>query len=97
MISETSAAAFASDLSRHNFLTTYLIERVSRDVRGDVVRTKVPDESHHARGVADRDIFRLLQHGVIKSHRLGGAGESLIVAEPRDAHQNVTVIARDKG
>lgn len=80
-----------------NVPMTYLIERVPRDVRGDVVRAEVPDESHDARGVADRDVLRLLEHRVIKGQGLGGTGKSLIVAESRDAHQHVTVIARDEG
>lgn len=47
------------DIYLLQFSIAYLIERVPRDVRSDVVRAKVPDESHHARGVADRDILGL--------------------------------------
>jgi len=75
----------------------YLIERVPRNVGSDVVRAKVPDESHDARGITNRDVLRLPEHGVVKDEVLGGADESLIVVEPGDSHQNVTVIARDEG
>lgn len=59
--------------------------------------TEVPDEPHYTRGIADRDVLGLPQHGVIEDESLGGAGESLIITESGDTHQNVTVVARDEG
>lgn len=64
----------------------YLIERVARDIGSDVVRTKVPDESHDARGIADRHVLSLPKHGVVEDEALSGSGESLIIVEPGDSH-----------
>lgn len=69
-----------------NIPIAYLIKRISRDIGSDVVRTEVPDESHYARGIADRNVLRLPQHGIIEDEGLGGAGDSLIIAESGDTH-----------
>lgn len=50
------------------------------------MRAEVPNESHYARGVADSDVLSLPQHGIIEDEGLGGAGESLIIAESGDTH-----------
>lgn len=50
------------------------------------MRAEVPNKSHYARGIADRDVLGLPQHGIIEDEGLGGAGEPLIIAESSDTH-----------
>ena len=61
------------------------------------MRAEVLDEPHHARRVADRHVLGFLEHSLVKDHRVCGAGQLLVLAEPGHAHQHVTVLPGDEG
>lgn len=75
----------------------HLVQRIARNEGSDIVRAEVLDESHDAGRVADRHVLRLPENGLVEDHRLRGAGEFLVLAEPGDPHQHVAMFAGDEG
>ena len=60
------------------------------------MRSKVFDESNHAGGISNRDVLRFPEHSLVQNHRIRGAGQLLILAEPGDTHQHVTMFTGDE-
>ena len=60
------------------------------------MRSEVFDESNDAGGISDRDVLRFPEHSLVQDHRVRGTGQLLILAEPGDAHQHVTMFTGDE-
>lgn len=79
---------------------TYLVQRITSDVAGNVVRAKIFDEPNDACGVPYGDVVGLPGYGVVEHQVVGSgsrAGQSLGLPEARHSHQDVAVVTCYEG
>lgn len=55
------------------------------------------DEPYYARCVSNGDVLRFPKNSFVEDHRVGCGSQLLVLAEPSDSHQHVTMFSGDKG